>query len=285
LLRPRLVLVDLISLTKPRVTALVVLTTASGLFLGGGASAAVTLPTLALTALVVGAANALNCWLERDSDRRMARTACRPLPAGRLDPDLALGFGLALGVVAVAGLTLAVNATAALLAALALLAYVLVYTPMKRSSPDALLVGAVPGALPPIIGWTAATGGVAVGGVLLGAVLFLWQLPHFIAIALLRKEEYAAAGLRTLPVVLGVGPTRRRAVLYAGALVPVSLVLGVVLGAGAVYLTVAVVLGGAFLAVAIAGLRDDPRRRWARRLFLASLAHLPLLLAALALDR
>jgi protoheme IX farnesyltransferase len=279
------VLRDLLSLTKPRVTALVVLTTASGLLLAGGARPAAALATLALTALAVGAANALNCWLERDSDRRMARTARRALPSGRLDPDLALGFGVVLGVVAVAGLTLAVNATAALLAALALVAYVAVYTPMKRTSPDALLVGAVPGALPPIIGWSAATGGLAAGGVLLGAVLFLWQLPHFIAIALLRQEEYAAAGLRTLPVVLGERPTRRRAVLYTAGLVPASLLLGLVAGAGTMYLATAAVLGALLLALAVAGLGGDPGRRWARWLFLASLAYLPLLLAALALDR
>ncbi len=278
-------LLDLVSLTKPRVTALVVLTTASGLLLAGGAPARVTLATLVFTALVVGAANALNCWLERDTDALMARTANRALPAGRLDPDVALGFGVGLGIVAVVGLSLAVNATAALLAALALVAYVLVYTPMKRRSPDALIVGAVPGALPPLIGWSAATGGVAAAGGLLAAVLFLWQMPHFIAIALMRKQEYAAAGMRTLPVVVGERPSRIRAVLYAAVLVPTSLLLGIVGGAGSLYLACASLLGIAFVAIAAAGLRRDSGRRWDRRLFVASLGYLPILMAALALDR
>jgi heme o synthase len=277
------VLRDLVSLTKPRVTALVVLTTGAGLVLAGGARAGLTLATLVFTALVVGAANALNCWMERDSDALMARTARRALPAGRLDPDVALGFGIGLGVFAVAGLAVAVNALAALLAAVALVAYVLIYTPMKRRSPDALIVGALPGALPPLIGWSAATGSLAAPGVLLGAVLFLWQMPHFIAIALMRRDEYAAAGLRTLPVALGDRASRVRAVLYAAVLVPVSLLLGLAGGAGRGYLACAALLGLGFLSIAAAGLGGA--RRWDRRLFVASLGYLPLLMAALAADR
>lgn len=276
---------DLVALTKPRITLMVLLTTLGGLWLAPGELSWVTLlATLSATAMVVGAANTLNCWLERDIDRHMARTKGRPLPDGRLQARHALWLGLVLGATSVPALTLLVNPLTGLLAAIALVSYVWVYTPMKQRSPIALIVGAVPGALPPLMGWTAATGELSAPGVVLFGILFLWQLPHFLAISIFREHEYTRAGIKVMPAVRGLVRTKRHAVLYAGALVPVSLLL-VPLGiAGWLYLGVATVLGLVFLAWALLGLRADAGSRWARQLFVASLIYLPLLFAALAVD-
>ncbi|MFK7990840.1 MAG: heme o synthase [Sandaracinaceae bacterium] len=281
---------DLVSLTKPRITFMVVLTTAIGLWLAPGTySAGMWLAVLFSTAMLVGAANTLNCWLERDSDRFMARTKNRPLPAGRLPAKYALALGLGLGVLAVPTLTLVANPLTGLLAAIALVSYVWIYTPLKRRSPLALAVGAIPGALPPLMGWTAATGELGAPGIVLFGILFLWQMPHFIAISLFRQNEYTKAGIKVLPAVRGRRVALFQAIAYAGALVPVSLLL-VPLGiAGNLYLAVAGVIGVLFLVGTLAGLRETGLRegagnRWARRLFLASLIYLPLLFAALAVD-
>lgn len=273
---------DLIALTKPRITALVIATTGAGL---GLAPTAVplgkALATLLATSAVVGAANALNCWLERDVDRHMSRTANRPLPAGRLLPGQALWFGLTLAAVSIPVLTLVANPMAGLLATVALVSYVGLYTPLKQRTPKALLVGAVPGALPPLIGWAAATGGIATPGLALFAILFVWQLPHFLAIAIFRKEEYARAGIRVLPVVRGERVTKLHAVFWAIVLVPVSLAPPW-LGLGSTtYVIVASVLGAAFVGIAVAGLRASAGRTWARTLFIASLVYLPLVFFAL----
>ena len=276
---------DLVALTKPRITLMVIITTLGGLWLAPGEVSIVTiLATLIATAMVVGAANTLNCWLERESDAFMARTKNRPLPSGRLDPRWALGLGLGLGAISVPVLTLVVNPLTGLLAAIALISYVWVYTPMKRRSPAALLVGSVPGALPPLMGWTAATGELSAPGIVLFGILFLWQLPHFLAIAIFREREYTKAGIKVMPAVRGVPRTKLHAALYAGALVPVSLLL-VPLGiAGTIYLSVAAALGVAFFVWSLVGLRAEAGNRWARQLFLASLVYLPLLFAALAVD-
>lgn len=276
---------DLVALTKPRITLMVIITTLGGLWLAPGEVSIVTiLATLIATAMVVGAANTLNCWLERESDAFMARTKNRPLPSGRLDPRWALGLGLGLGAISVPVLTVVVNPLTGLLAAIALISYVWVYTPMKRRSPAALLVGSVPGALPPLMGWTAATGELSAPGIVLFGILFLWQLPHFLAIAIFREREYTKAGIKVMPAVRGVPRTKLHAALYAGALVPVSLLL-VPLGiAGTIYLSVAAALGVAFFVWSLVGLRAEAGNRWARQLFLASLVYLPLLFAALAVD-
>ncbi len=280
---------DLVALTKPRITLMVIITTAGGLWLAQGhldrtTSWLTIIATLLATAMVVGAANTLNCCLERDVDQHMARTKLRPLPAGRIDPRWALGLGLALGAISVPILTMVVNPLTGLLAAVALVSYVWVYTPLKQKSPIALIVGSVPGALPPLMGWTAATGELAAPGIVLFGILFLWQLPHFLAISIFRQNEYTRAGIKVMPAVQGNAATKRHAALYAGALVPVSLML-VPLGiAGTVYLAAAAVLGAGFFAWAMWGLRADAGNKWARQLFLASLVYLPLLFAALALD-
>lgn len=276
---------DLVSLTKPRITLLVLITTAGGMWL---APTRLSWPLVAVmllaTGAVVGSANALNCWLERDIDRHMRRTASRPLPAGRLDARLALGFGLALGVLAVPVLAFAVNPLTGLLGAAALVSYVAIYTPLKQRSPAALLVGAVPGALPPLMGWTAATGRIEAPAVVLFGILFLWQLPHFLAISLFRKEEYASAGLRVLPAVRGERVTKLHLLLYAGALVPVSLLLVPMGVAGQRYLVVAAVAGAVFLGAGLFGLRKAAGLRWARWTFVVSLVYLTAIFAALLVD-
>ncbi len=278
---------DLLQLAKPRITALVVFTTAIGLWLAPHGLPPVTVAlTLVGTVLIVAAANVLNMYLERDSDALMTRTMNRPLPAHRMEPHLALKFGMALAAVSVPLLTFAVGALPGLLASIALVSYVLLYTPMKRQTATALLVGALPGAIPPLIGWTAATERLDLPGVLLFAVMFLWQVPHFLAITLFRKAEYARAGLVVQPNEPG-GEREARAniVRYTVALVAVSLLfvpIGVAHGA---YLAAALLLGGVFLGYAIAGLRPKAGVRWARNLFLLSLVYLPVLFAALVIDR
>ena len=191
---------DYVSLAKPRITALVVFTTASGLWLAPiRPSPGIILVTLLGTVLAVASANVLNMYLERETDALMSRTMRRPLPARRMDPRIALRFGLLLGTVSLPLLSLAVGPLPGLLVAIALVSYVLLYTPMKRRSPASLLVGAVAGAVPPLIGWTAATGTFDLPGLLLFAVMFLWQVPHFLAITLFRRDDYARAGLLVLP--------------------------------------------------------------------------------------
>jgi len=278
---------DLMALAKPRITALVVFTTAIGLWLAPHGLRPLTIAlTLVGTVLIVAAANVLNMYLERDTDALMARTMNRPLPAHRMDPGIALRFGVALAAVSVPLLTFAVGALPGLLASIALVSYVLLYTPMKRQTATSLLVGALPGAIPPLIGWTAATERLDLPGVLLFAVMFLWQVPHFLAITLFRKEEYARAGLVVQPNEPG-GEREARAniVRYTVALVAVSL-LFVPLGVGrGAYLAVALMIGAVFLGYAIAGLRQGAGRRWARNLFLLSLLYLPVLFGALVIDR
>lgn len=276
---------DFVSLTKPRVTLLVLITTAGGMFLAPASpSVPLMLVMLAAMAAIVGSANALNCWLERDVDRFMKRTARRPLPSGRITARSALWFGLALGVVSVPVLTLLVNPLTGLLGATALVSYVAVYTPMKQRSPSALLVGAVPGALPPLMGWTAVTGSLDAPAIVLFGILFIWQLPHFIAIAIFRRDEYERAGMKVLPVARGMRVAKLHAVLWAGALVPVSLLLVPLGVAGTGYLVVAGALGLVFFAVSLAGLRRAARDRWARQLFFTSLVYLTVLFAALMVD-
>jgi protoheme IX farnesyltransferase len=275
---------DIVSLAKPRITLMVLITTAGGLSLAGGVAPLTALFTLLGTALVVGSANTLNCWLERDIDRLMTRTMHRPLPDGRLQPQIALWFGLTLGAIAIPLLTLGVNGLTGALAAIALVSYVAVYTPLKQKSPAALLVGSVPGALPPLIGWTAATGRLSWAGIALFGILFFWQLPHFIAIAIFREDEYTRAGFRVLPAVRGLRVAKWHAVFHSVLLLCVTLVLVPLQVAGTLYFVTALLLGAAMIAIALRGLSPHAGHKWARQLFAASLVYLPLLFAALAVD-
>jgi heme o synthase len=276
--------VDLLALTKPRITVMVLVTEAAGIRLAPGHTSGRTIALSLLgTALIVGSANTLNMWWEQDVDGRMARTRNRPLPAGRLSSDTALTFGLALALASLPMLLL-VNLTTALLGLFSLIAYVTVYTPLKRHSSLALLVGAVPGAMPPLMGWSTATGAVGLGGMLLFAVLFLWQVPHFAAISIFRREDYARAGLQVVSVQHGERAARRTIALYAPLVAIVSL-LFVPLGlAGRPYAVVAGVLGAAFVAVALRGVLPGPSldvRRWAKLVFALSIPYLTILVGTL----
>ncbi len=276
---------DLLSLTKPRLSAQVMFTVAGGLWLSQ-TEVPVWRWVVALlaTAGTVGAANAFNCFLERESDRYMARTAVRPLPQQRLEPLTALIFAGVLTVVSLPVLFLAVNVVTGVLGTIAIASYVLVYTPMKKRTRWAMVAGAVPGALPPLMGWTAATGRIETPGLVLFGILFFWQLPHFLAIALFRKAEYRAAGLTSVPLERGDHVARRQAVLYLLGLLPTS-VLPVAVGvAGWLYLVVALVLGAGFFWVAVEGWQKALGDRWARKLFGVSLLYLTGLFAALAVD-
>ena len=278
---------DLLQLTKPRITALVVFTTASGLWLAPRVVPLhVVVLTLVGTVLIVAAANTLNMYLERDSDALMSRTMNRPLPARRMDPAVALKFGLALAAVSVPLLTFGVGPLPGLLASVALVSYVLLYTPMKRWSATALLVGALPGAIPPLIGWTAATERLELPGVLLFAVMFLWQVPHFLAITLFRKHEYARAGLLVQPNEEGgEEAARHNIVRYTVVLVAVSLLFVPIGAAHRAYLFTALAAGLVFLGYGMAGLRAGSGERWAKNLFLLSLIYLPVVFGMLMVDR
>lgn len=284
-LSPSSIASDLMSLTKPRLSSLVLATTAGGMWLAPGQlSLSRMLVTMLATAGTVGAANALNCFLERHSDRFMARTQNRPLPSGRMEPPVALWFGLSLAAVCLPALALGANLLTAVLGLVALVSYVLLYTPLKPRTSTAMLVGAVPGALPPLMGWTAVTGQLDVGGYVLFAILFLWQIPHFVAIALFRKEEYAAAGLKSVPIERGDDASRLQIVLYLVALVPMTLLPYQLHIAGGWYLACALVLGLGFLWLGAVGHFRRLGRAWARQTFFFSLLYLAGLFAALMLD-
>jgi protoheme IX farnesyltransferase len=276
---------DLVALTKPRVTLLVLATAAIGMGVAPGTlGARRALWMLLGTWLCVASANALNCFIERDSDKRMRRTATRPLPAGRLDPNLARAFGLALGLVSLPVLALATNVVTSVLGLVALVSYVGVYTPMKQRSMFALIVGAVPGALPPLMGYAAVSGELGAKGLLLFALMFLWQIPHVIGLGAFRREDYVAAGIRVLPAVLGAERTRLHAVAWCLLLVAVSLLPQWFGWTGPLYLSVALALGAWFTASTLRPCPSAELAQWGRRVFFTSLLYLPLLFLALLVD-
>jgi heme o synthase len=280
------VLADFLSLTKPRITGMVACTAAGGLALAPRTPTAMSAAlTLLGTLFTAGAANALNCYVEREIDRRMARTRSRPLPSGRLDPQAALGFAVALGVLGLVALLVGGGPLAASLGALALVSYVFVYTPLKQTSSWSTVVGAVPGALPPLIGWTAATGSIDLPGLALFGVIFVWQLPHFFALAILCKADYANAGLKVLPNTQSELMTRRVIVETTAALVPMTALLYTLGVAGRAYLATALALGCAFMVASVFGLRPQAGTRWARAVFASSVVYLAALFAVLIIDR
>jgi protoheme IX farnesyltransferase len=277
---------DFVELAKPRITSLVVLTAAAGYALGAPAFRALTfLAVLVGTALVAGGASAWNQYVERDADARMRRTRGRPLPAGRLAAPEALAFALALSAAGLAVLALGANGLTAALGLAALASYVFAYTPLKRVTSLCTVVGAVPGAIPPMMGWAAARGTLDRTAWALFAILFLWQLPHFLALAWLYRDDYARAGFPMLAVSdSDGGSTGRQTLLYAAALLPVTLAAGLFAGAGRVFLWGALVAGAMFLAgAALFARRRDAA--WARRLFLASVLYLPAVLGLMVFDR
>jgi protoheme IX farnesyltransferase len=277
----------LLELTKPRITQLVLLTAAAGFYLGARDHVDLLLlaNTLIGTALVAGGTNAWNQIRERDVDGRMARTRRRPLPSGRLSAPAAIWFATAITVGGVVYLALTVNLLTAVLAALTFASYVLLYTPLKRKTSLNTLVGAVPGALPIVGGWTAAGGSLGAAVAALFWILFLWQLPHFLALAWLYRDDYRAGGLRMLSCDDVDGrDTGRMALLYAVALLPISLVPTLVGVTGTLYFFGALGLGVGYVAAGTGLLMGaTPSRAW--RLFFVSILYLPALLTLMVLDK
>lgn len=278
---------DFLALTKPRLNLLVVATAMVGFYLGlrEPVRLVFVIHTLVGTALVAGGAAALNQFSERDTDGLMRRTRARPLPAGRLRPIEARNAGLALSAIGLLELALGANPLAAAVAFVTLVSYLVVYTPLKRRTSLATIAGAVPGALPPMIGWAAARGTLSIEAWTLFAIVFCWQMPHFLAIAWMYREDFGRAGFPLLPVIEPDGrSTGRHAVAFAAALVPVSVVPAGVGVAGLVYTLAALALGSGLLALAVAFARTRTAEA-ARRLFLGSLAYLPLLWGMMIADR
>ena len=278
---------DLGELSKARLSLLVLLTTLVGFLTGwrGPMDWTLLAATLVGTALSAAGASALNQWIERDLDALMPRTADRPLPAKRMHPSDALLFGLLCSGSGVALLALLANGLTALLSFLTIVIYALAYTPMKRVSELNTLVGAVPGALPPLLGWTAATGQASVGGWILFLILWFWQMPHFLGIAWMYKDQYALAGFKMITLRDPEGwATAWQSLIYSAGLLAVSLLPGLLGMAAPAYFLAALALGAAMLVLA----GDLVRTRSlaaARRLFFASLLYLPLLLGSLVLCR
>lgn len=293
---------DYLALTKPRIVALVVLTVAAGFVVALPAAARVgfdgnagTAPLavqfwilahlLCGTALVASGTNALNQVAERDVDALMRRTRNRPLPAGRLDPNGARSFAWTMALVGVMQLYIVVNPLTALLAALTLASYVFAYTPLKRRTSLATLVGAIPGALPIVGGWTGTGAPLDAGAAALFGIMFLWQMPHFLALSWMYRADYARSGLRMLSVEDENGSmTFRQAALNAAALLPISLAPAVLGIAGQLYFVVAGLLSTTLLVLSILAARA-PSPKSARRLFLFTLAYLPVLLGILVANR
>jgi protoheme IX farnesyltransferase len=278
---------DFVTLTKPRLNVLVLITTLGGMYIASpeGVPLGLLVHALVGTALVAGGAAALNQVWEHETDRLMRRTRLRPIPGGRLRVSDGTWFGTLLSAAGLIELTWKVNPLAAAVAAATLVSYVFVYTPLKRRTSFSTLVGAVPGALPPVIGWAAATGTISMPAVVLFGIVFLWQMPHFLAIAWLYRDPDAHAGIPQLPVVEPDGRrTGQQALLYAAALWPVSLLPAVMGIAGAPYSVVATVLGCGLIALSARFARERTMKT-ARKLFLYSIIYLPLLWGALVADR
>jgi protoheme IX farnesyltransferase len=276
---------DAAELAKPRLSGMVVTTAAAGLWLAPDRISAPRSAAFLLgTGMVVGAANVLNNFLERDVDARMRRTWNRPLPSRRVEPATALALGLAMPAFALPLLALASNTLTAILALVALVTYAFVYTPLKRVSTAALFVGAIPGAIPPLMGWTAATGGIDARGLALFALLFVWQVPHFLAISIYLKEDYARGGLKVFALVHGERAAKAWALGSSLLLVPVGMLPWALGMAGPAYAAAAAVLGAGLSGVAASGLRAaDGAARWARAYFLSTLLYLTLVFIALFL--
>lgn len=280
-------LASYLDLTKPRITMLVTATAAAGYCLGsiGGIDYFRFFHTALGIALLSSGLATLNQYIERDLDRLMRRTETRPLPSGKLQPRQALRFGIALSVIATVYLAVFVNPLSAALGVLTFAAYLFAYTPLKTRTTMSTIIGAFPGAMPPFIGWVAANGQITIEAWVLFAILFLWQFPHFLAIAWMYRDDYARAGIRMLPVVEPDGRiTGQQIIAYTVLLVPVSLMPTLVHLAGAVYFYGALALGLWFLYYSVRAARQ--RTTWqARKLLLASVLYLPVLFALMVLNR
>jgi protoheme IX farnesyltransferase len=280
----RQVVADYVTLTKPKVQSLLLLTTITTMYVAGDPSLALVFWTVLGGSLASGGAGAVNHWYDRDIDAQMARTATRPVPAGRIAPRSALAFGIALAALSFVELSLAVNLLSAVLALAGFLGYVFVYTIwLKRSTPQNIVIGGAAGAVPPLVAWAAVTGRLELTALYLFAIVFYWTPPHFWALSLLMKDEYARVGVPMMPVVHGDTETRRQIVLYTTLLVVLTL-LPVAFGFfGALYALAAIGLGGVFLVLAVR-LQRRADRPSALRTYLYSLAYLALLFCAMVAD-
>ena len=278
---------DYIALMKPRVMSLVVFTALVGLLVAPGhLHPMIGFAALLCIAVGAGAAGALNMWYDADIDARMARTAARPIPRGRITCGEAVGFGLTLAVFSVVLLGLLVNVLAAALLAFTIFFYVAIYTVwLKRSTPQNIVIGGAAGALPPIIGWTAASGSLAIEPILLFLINFFWTPPHFWALSLYRREDYARAGVPMLPVVAGEQETRRQILLYTLILAPLGATPWLLGYAGLVYGVTAAAMGAIMIALALRVRKERVRYDASKRLFAFSILYLFLLFAMLLVDR
>ncbi len=282
-------LVDAYELTKPRMNFLVLITTMVGFLLASknATNWLLLFDTCFGTALCAASAAVMNQWMERDYDALMRRTRNRPLVAGRIRPTDAVILGTALGVVGVLFLSLLVNLLTGFLGLFTIAWYLTVYTPTKRTTSLNTVIGALPGAIPPLMGFTAVQNEITPAGMSLFAILFFWQMPHFLAIAIMYRDDYRAGGFKMLPCVEddSLRVTGRMMVLYAVALIPASLLPAILHMAGGIYAITAIALGMLFLAAAVRSAWNHGVYLHARRLFFASIIYLPLLLAALMFDR
>jgi heme o synthase len=282
--RLRAVAADYFDMMKPRVQTLLLFTTITTMYVAGTPSIGLVALTCLGGALSAGGAGAINHWFDRDLDAVMVRTANRPVPSGRVSPRNALVFGVVLGVAAFVLLATTVNPLAAVLSLSGLLGYVFVYTVwLKRRTPQNIVIGGAAGAVPPLVAWAATTGRLSGSALYLFAIVFYWTPPHFWALSLLMKDEYAKAGVPMMPVVRGEEETRFQIVLYTFLLVAITILPFVGGLFGAVYFISAVVLGAGFIALAVKLFRTRERRP-ALRLYLSSLAYLALLFAAMVVD-
>jgi protoheme IX farnesyltransferase len=278
---------DYIELTKPRITWLILMSTAIGYFFGhqGSWDILAVLHMILGTGLIASGTAALNQWYEREADRKMRRTQGRPLPSGRLQPGPALAFGIALSVAGFVELWLGLNLLTGLLGLFTLISYLFVYTPLKQRTHLSTMVGAFPGAMPPMIGYAAARGELTAEAWVLFAILFLWQFPHFLAIAWMYREDYERAGILMLPVVQPSGEsTARQIVLYSLALIPVSMAPSLLGMTGKFYLFGALALGLLYLYYGVRVAFDRTAVR-ARSVLLVSVVYLPLIYGLMLLDR
>ena len=280
----RQVVSDYVSLTKPKVQSLLLLTTVTTMYVAGDPSIGLVLVTVVGGYLAAGGAGAVNHYYDRDIDARMARTADRPVPAGRIAPAAALWFGIALAALSFLLLATVVNLLSAVLALSGFLGYTLVYTLwLKRRTVQNIVIGGAAGAVPPLVGWAAVTGEITGTSIYLFAIVFFWTPPHFWALSLLMKDEYAAVGVPMMPVVRGERETRRQILLYSVLLYGVTQLPFCAGGFGEIYLACSVVLGALFIAGAVVLYRRADRRS-ALRLYLYSLAYLAALFAAMVVD-
>jgi protoheme IX farnesyltransferase len=276
---------DYLTLTKPRVQSLLLFVTVTTMFVAGDPSAGLVFLTCLGGALSAGGAGAINHAVDRDIDSRMARTADRPVAAGRISPVAAIAFGSLLGAASFMLLALAVNPLAAALSLSGLFGYVFVYTLwLKRSTPQNIVIGGAAGAVPPLVAWAAVTGGLSGTAFYLFAIIFFWTPPHFWALSLLMKDEYAKVGVPMLPVVRGEQETRRQILLYTVLLYAVTQLPFCAGGFNVEYLIASMTLGAAFIYCAVRLLKSA-ERRWALRTYLFSLAYLALLFLSMPLDR